>query len=333
MKSTLAMQWELARHLVAAGALRCTHDSAHVALVGLASGSWGLALALDEFVAGQGNDGFDEHGLKAAADRYAVSQVKRGEGLGLFTGYEGQLLLNTNTRHVSIHVSHGGTHREEPPGDLMNGSPGVAWAQFCLGEPCSRLLADSVADTKPGLAHGHLVRYALPGQLAYRDCARPLRAEIERLGGAPGWCNGIAGAIVATTSQDLVECYPGASGYLIDLVTDLTSFDFDTVVEMGLCHGLLGIAVVLAGTGRLYGWPHCTNFANLVAEHAFERLDDGLERVDARTTDFWETDLTWLTGAAGILWALQVVKRQPEVNPLFPLDSVRTGGGLITSCG
>ena len=309
-------EWELARHLYSAGALCCTASRGQVHLGGLASGGWGVALALDAFAERIGVVAVHTR-LTNAARRYASQHSAELLGRGLFTGAEGRALVSDASTKMALMGGNRTVLNWGVPGDLMDGPPGIAWARFCVGFPGARMPEQLLVATKPGLAHGQLVSRALPDGAfaAIGQHSEQHAAELTACRRTPGWCNGLAGVAVAFSTPALLAGDSDARTEVEASVTSLLACDLTEVGDLGLCHGLLGVAVVLAGAGRLYSWTECTVQADRI-------LDAVVDRLESAEPSDWQTNLTWLTGAAGILWGFGAVARRPRVNPLFPLDSI-----------
>lgn len=282
----------------------------------LASGPWGVALALAEMAREMRSEAW------GAAARRLADTPGLATGRGLFSGPEGQHCAREAASQcmedgapVRLLASSASLN---PDGDLIDGQLGEAWARQCVGsceEPIAPVDDDNWTGATPGLAHGAL------GLIA---CRAPSLAEGELMYAlethaavnAAGWCNGLSGtavtAVLGGGGRPSSAVARAAKRYVrialaqIPLPTD------------GLCHGSAGVLAVGAAVARCTGDKTLgADVAELARAHWAAcrlrewRLDPGLV-----------SDQSWLTGAAGVAWAQMVVIRRPLINPLCPTDSI-----------
>jgi hypothetical protein len=169
--------------------------------------------------------------------------------------------------------------------------------------------------TRPGLGHGELARdLAL---FINQQQKPPVPFHTQELEYESfGWCNGYGGLLVATGISDYLTTPGKASQTLLELLDRaLDDLDSQFELEIGLCHGLAGLAVLTAGIGRTFSLPHHLDRA----VNSFDKLltRESLLRIPATL----DVDASWLTGAAGVVWASSVMRKQPSINPIFPIDS------------
>ena len=88
-----------------------------------------------------------------------------------------------------------------------------------------------------------------------------------------------------------------------------------TQEEGGICHGLSGALVVVAGAGRLVRNESILRAASEVFQD-FISLN-----FNTRIHQDFIVDASWLTGTAGLIWANTAIKEKPGINPLLPIDS------------
>jgi hypothetical protein len=281
---------------------------------GLASGPWGLTLALAE-----ASRRLQEPSLLVAARQCLSEPVEVTRG-GAFTGPEGHWIARAA---CGLEPLPGVIPVGNDRGDLMDGAAGEMWAAACLGAapPISALPVGPRTDERPGLAHGRLGAVAamiFSGSVE----ARELEAQLDMAtqSSALGWCNGLAGAVATI----MIGHSSGVlGGDWLGIARDLTYRLLHRAGELqddSLCHGLAGVLVVSAGVTRVLREP------GLVAQLSAAALDLCDDARGFRATNDAILDATWLTGVTGVLWALLVSERQPEVNPILPIDAVRWKG-------
>lgn len=202
-------------------------------------------------------------------------------------------------------------------GDIFVGEANRIWSRFCLGiDQKSSLVTEGQGSiNRPGLGHGELARDLARFINQTHNPAEPFNTQ-ELHFDSFGWCNGYAGLMVATGIYDNLTTPGKASRPLLELL-DRALQDLDSQVEqeIGLCHGLSGLAVVTAGISRSFSLPNhleraINSFDKIVTAESLLRIPATLD-----------VDASWLTGAAGVVWASRVIRKQPSINPIFPIDS------------
>jgi hypothetical protein len=279
---------------------------------GIPSGQWGLALSFVELARAD-----PQPRWTALAQRLAEADCA-GAGEGLFGGPEGQrVALTAAGIQCPTPEADSGSR---PKGDLMDGGAGIAWTDRCLGRAAVRPATSTCGDAEAvlqrlGLAHGELGIAA-----AYADTrGDPSVARLRELTlglSQAGWCNGVAGVAVAA----LLANDGSADSDYITLAREavLESLAMPRLETDGLCHGAMGVLVVGAAMARV-----SDNRALEAQVHsAADAICRRIRREGWRLETSRVADQSWLTGVAGIAWALLVIDSRPIVNPLCPVDAV-----------
>ena len=280
---------------------------------GIPSGPWGLALSFAELARADRQPRW-----RALAQRLAKIDCG-GSGEGLFGGPEGQwVALSAAGTRLNIPQA---DRDSSPKGDLMDGGPGIAWAHRCLGRTAARPNTGASSDVgaalqRAGLAHGELGIAA-----AYADAHSDL--SVARLReftvdlSLAGWCNGIAGVAVAALLA--ADTCPDSDHTALAKEAVLESLAMPKLETDGLCHGVMGVLVVGAAVARATGDRELETKVSSAADAMCRRV----RREGWRLETSRVVDQSWLTGVAGIAWALLVIDSRPVVNPLCPVDAVR----------
>jgi Lanthionine synthetase C-like protein len=278
----------------------------------VSAGLAGLAMALGEAAVALGCADF---GVLAETTLERLQVPYRREHRGFFMGQTGIDIVRACRPGGVIHeVDPGGLD-----GDVIAGGFGELWARACVlsrvgGVPTS---ISTLGNSSPGMAHGHLGRVAAAiatGLSPDIDLASLLPDVAPAL---PGWCNGrvgdaaaavigrSCGALDSATWEDfaLARCWSALARVV-------------HAQDETLCHGTAGVLCVAAGVGRCLGAPDLIDAAAGTAESAVSRLRE------PRLTNDQTIDNSWLTGRAGVLWALCAIRHRPAINPLIPPDSL-----------
>jgi hypothetical protein len=312
----------LERDFMSNGAVLRWDGTECVAGAALAGGPWGIAVALAELARRT------KSASRLRAAQRLIEAPSTLEGQGLFTGLDGKRCAEAALRRCAVSSGGGSAARatvawDSPsmsgPGDLIDGQLGMIWARRCLGA------MDRLADRKfdqghwdgknAGLAHGEL------GLLA---CEAPWLSEYTAMKGiercastaSPAWCNGMAGAAVTALMAAPSPSSPLASlakSYARAALGQLPLLESDA-----LCHGTSGVLVACAGVAR------CAK-DDLLATQVTRAVERYLRRptgFQVRLDKGFLIDQSWLTGIAGIAWAMMAIQAAPLINPLCPPDSV-----------
>lgn len=203
-------------------------------------------------------------------------------------------------------------------GDIFDGHIGLLWTDLVLGRtlrPTVTRRLEQDSDPLPGLAHGLLARSLFSSLVKGQQ-----KLDESRLGaltGRSGWCNGFAGKAVALATIDNTNRSASHLNECLLLARSAVSQadQLSRNANLSLCHGLAGVAVVCAGLFRQYREPEFEELSQLT----LNALHSGWARRWTRPEML--VDNSWLTGAAGLLWATSAVRRLPWINPIFPTDS------------
>lgn len=300
-------------------ALMLSEAAESAAGAGLATGPWGLSLAVMEAAR------FRRSKRQTEAAASLVEASSRVQGMGLFAGPDGQRCSEAGVqwclkgmREAPLDTSPPAAMKGDP-GDLMDGLLSVLWARSCQGARPLMQLSDPGAahwqGKNPGIAHGRLGLWACQPEAAIPDELERLIALDTPTAGA-GWCNGLAGGAVAA----LIGYDAGASDSLKQAAREYarSAMGHLPLATDGLCHGTMGVLVIGAGVAR------CTGDQVLLAEvrKQGERLLAGMATRAWRLNPELVSDPSWLYGAAGIVWGALVISARPVVNPLLPPDSL-----------
>lgn len=203
-------------------------------------------------------------------------------------------------------------------GDIFSGYASEVWTNAVLNKnQKAKPFQDSPAEVvRPGLGHGDLSRN-LSKWIVARE---PLTffPKLDNVRGI-GWCNGQSGLLSALGVYFSYSNDPAAINRIDKLLDDLL---YDTLsilqkVEYGLCHGISGSFVTMAGAARLIGKQDFLESLRISFGEWFEKVNYTLIPPQLYL------DNSWLTGSAGVLWAHSVLEQPPEFNPIFPPDSER----------
>jgi len=291
-KSTTSIEQDLEKLLEAEGTAIQASRSWASRDASLATGTSGIRLALAE----------------ASPEKLALrfdSEIHNIFGVELKTTANG-LRLENATPFVE----------QDFLGDVFVGQANKIWSRFCLGlkQETSPVTNGQGSITRPGLGHGELAR-DLALFINQQQPLEPFHTQ-ELDYESFGWCNGYGGLLVATGISDYLNSPGKASQALLELLDRaLEDLNSQSDHEIGLCHGLAGLAVLTAGIGRTFSLAHHLDRAI----NSFDKLltRESLLRIPATL----DVDASWLTGAAGVVWASSVMRKQPSVNPIFPIDS------------
>jgi lantibiotic modifying enzyme len=117
----------------------------------------------------------------------------------------------------------------------------------------------------------------------------------------PRWCYGDFGVTMALTLAHQRQPYDAGLGLLasraMDIVTSAPTVD---VTDLGLCHGLAGIALILGRLADVTDDPRCVHACRAWSARLLDRLDTLGRAADVLDA----TDPRLLEGAAGIALAL-----------------------------
>jgi len=264
----------------------------------LATGLGGINLALAEFGRSQGGVELD----------ISATEV-----------WGGQFQWNPLTNTLKVHPTEDQS-KKDYLGDIFEGQCGLFWSSLILKTKFEEVTAEPKfgAVSRPGIAHGNLIRDLYLWHQSVQYSTAPLFYSAEPIPNQPGWCNGVSGEIaakvVANSIQKNGDVLQNLSNYEVPTMLQLVS-QSTLAAESGLCHGILGALVVAAGAARIAG-----DFDTLVS---VQEMASGLFDNDLllRYPDDLLVDYSWLTGSAGVLWAILAIHRRPLLNPLLPFDS------------
>lgn len=244
-------------------------------------------------------------------------------GTGLFSGDDGDVVAAWAEWRAGFAEE---SFAAVPPGgvvkqgdDLMDGLPGRWWAAACVG-------AQS-ADTAPwvpeiaglaGLGHGRagwVAAGAANWSEPVADIVDVLDAEADAVAGpAYAWCNGLAGlAVAAAMSWRRFGDEPGdLSGRARRWAA--AAVDGAQTGEAqggGLCHGRIGGIVSAAQVA-------CVLEADDLLQRSYGALAAAAAASVASGWVGGSMDRSFMTGMAGVAWALLSVGRRPLASPLVP---------------
>jgi len=209
--------------------------------------------------------------------------------------------------------------RDTDIGDVFTGYSCKCWSRLVLGQeiPHEAFSDRPGGVVRPGLGHGELIR-DFARWISEPSSPRPRFQTSEESFPGLGWCNGIAGLISAKTCAAVRRSARDEDGLnLIQLTRKALSTNYSVLLDMGpsLCHGLPGFLVICAGVARVFQ-------QNDLLHDVFELAESLLtyELQVSIPTDVY-LDASWLTGSAGILWAISAIRRKPILNPLLPYDA------------
>lgn len=204
-------------------------------------------------------------------------------------------------------------------GDVFTGYSCKCWSRLVFGQeiPLETFSDKPGGVVRPGLGHGELIR-DFARWISKPSFPQPSLHTSEESFPGLGWCNGIAGLISVKTcaavrrgerDQDRLN--------LIQLTEGALNTKRSILLDLGpsLCHGLPGLLVICAGVARVFQ-------QNDLLQEVFHVADSLLtkELQVSLPTDVY-LDASWLTGSAGILWAISAIRRKPNINPLLPYDA------------
>jgi hypothetical protein len=203
-------------------------------------------------------------------------------------------------------------------GDVFNGYASEVWSNAVLNlNQIDKQFEDKPGDViRPGLGHGELSR-----DLAKWIVAREPRTFFPQLdeGLGIGWCNGKSGLLSALGVYFAYSNDPDALDSM-DKLSDELFLETQSClqsVEYGLCHGISGSFVSMAGAARLAGKKDFLESLRISYGDWITKLNYTLIPPQLLL------DNSWLTGSSGVLWAYAVLEKTPEFNPIFPPDSER----------
>jgi hypothetical protein len=205
----------------------------------------------------------------------------------------------------------------ETYGDVFVGRCSQVWTELTLGKDpqVSSRIPGEGAVNRPGLGHGELIRELIEW-LTQDKTERDAFVSTEQDFHSGGWCNGESGLLSAVCIARHFDPMTSYDEYIAHACAKLLEWArVSSDEECGLCHGVSGALVVVAGAGRLLQDDTIISHANDV----FEELTS--QQFNARIHTDFIVDASWLTGTAGLLWSSAAIKERPGINPLLPIDS------------
>ena len=263
----------------------------------LATGTSGLELALSD----NPFSGIDGQSLESCFDIFSA-QFEFGNGKFKIIGRE---FVETN---FPLEI-----------GDLFVGRCNLLWTELVLGTPISSVTYSNVKGRVQsiGLGHGELIRDFARWMLV--NPSKKIEFETsEHIFDSNGWCNGSAGHLSIAVLTHIFGSRKIDFNFIqdrFDSILDSIDLNESSDFSLGLCHGVSGVLVSLAGVARFIGDIRRLRMVQLIFNQVFTR-----SRL-LNTLELNEVDCSWLTGAAGIVWAYKVIQKQPTFNPIAPFDS------------
>jgi hypothetical protein len=203
-------------------------------------------------------------------------------------------------------------------GDIFNGYASEVWSNAVLNlTQIDKHYEDKPGEViRPGLGHGELSR-DLTKWIVTREPKTFFPQLDEGLG--IGWCNGRSGLLSALGVYYAYSNDPDALDSMDNLLDELFLETLSCLqsLEYGLCHGISGSFVSMAGAARLTGKKDFLESLRIAYGDWLKKLNYTLIPPQLFL------DNSWLTGSSGVLWGYAVLEKTPEFNPIFPPDSER----------